>query len=155
MLGVSIPWNEVFINKGHGARLRKQAKNYQKQTNILVPVPRADDLSSEKKQPKTVPNSSSSDWLDLLTGDVTHLNPFANPVNEQHDDLALSQSSSSTDMKPSDNATKQYINFLKSLTGPQMVCFYNLLMAITVLQHYSESILISSGLVLCQMCSCG
>ncbi|XP_057546802.1 probable phosphoinositide phosphatase SAC9 isoform X2 [Amaranthus tricolor] len=119
VLGVSIPWNEVFINKGHGARLRKQAKNYQKQTNILVPVPRADDLSSEKKQPKTVPNSSSSDWLDLLTGDVTHLNPFANPVNEQHDDLALSQSSS-TDMKPSDNATKQYINFLKSLTGPQM-----------------------------------
>lgn len=125
VLGVSLPWKGIFTNEGLGARLYEQAKNCQKQTSSYLSGRHSSDLggaslSCESVQPKTLPNSSSSNWLDLLTGDETHLNPFSNNVNEQYDDQAGSQSSPSLDVKPSDNGTKQYINCLKSLSGPQM-----------------------------------
>ncbi|KAL2920819.1 putative phosphoinositide phosphatase SAC9 [Bienertia sinuspersici] len=126
VLGASLPWQSVFTNEGHGARLREQAKNSQKQTNTFLPGPHTSavggaSLTSEKLQQKSLPNTSSSDLLDLLTGDVTLVNPFANAVNEHHDDEAGSQPSPTVDVKAADNSSKQYINCLKTLTGPQMV----------------------------------
>lgn len=123
---MSLPWKGIFTSKGHGAGLRERAKNFQNQTNTILSGPNASDLggaslSSENVQPKALPNSSSNDWLDLLTGDGTDLNPFANPVKEHYDDQAVSESCPSLGVDPSDNGTKQYINCLKSLTGPQMV----------------------------------
>ncbi|XP_021751810.1 probable phosphoinositide phosphatase SAC9 [Chenopodium quinoa] len=124
VLGVSLPWKEIFTNEGHGARLREQAKKFQKQTNTLLPGPHSStlggaSLSREIVQPKTLPNSSSSEWFDLLTGDGTDLNPFANSVNEHCDDRTGSESPPLVE-KPSDNGAKQYINCFKSLAGPQM-----------------------------------
>ncbi|KNA08907.1 hypothetical protein SOVF_158480, partial [Spinacia oleracea] len=124
VLGVSLPWKAVFTNESRGARLLEHAKNCQKQ-NTFLSGPHSSavggaSLSSETVQPKTLPNSSSNDWLDLLTGDGMHLNPFSNPLNEHNDDQAGSQTSPSLDVKPSDKGGEQYIECLKSLTGPQM-----------------------------------
>lgn len=143
VLGVSLPWKSIFTNEGHGARLREQAKKCQKQINplssSLASLPGGASWSSGNVQPPTLSNSSSDNWLDLLTGDGTRsdtiplpvvenvdngrgdpLSFLDNPVNEYQDDEIHCQSSPSLEVKPSDNGAKQYINCLKSLAGPQM-----------------------------------
>lgn len=142
VLGVSLPWKSIFNNEGYGARLRELAKKrHQQLGNFLCsshasPLSKS-SLSSENVQSPTLLNSSSNNWLDLLTGDGTTSDPTPlpvvekadngsggsfsdNPFSEHSGNDAGPRSSPSLDMKQSDNGGKQYINCLKSLAGPQM-----------------------------------
>lgn len=142
VLGVSLPWKSIFNNEGYGARLRELAKKRHKQLGNFLCSSHASplsnsSLSSENVQPQTLLNSSSNNWLDLLTGDGTPSDPMSlpvvekadngpgdsfsdNPFSEHSGNDASPRSSPSPDMKLSDNGGKQYINCLKSLAGPQM-----------------------------------
>lgn len=143
VLGVSLPWTSVFNNEDYGARLREQAKKSQKQINTFSSSSHTSSLgsstlSNENVQLPTLANSSSDNWLDLLTGDGTHKDPAppvvekvdngrrdvlsssVNPFSEHSSNEAHPRPSPSLDVKHSDNRANQYINCLKSLTGPQM-----------------------------------
>jgi len=147
VLGVSLPWKSIFNNEGCGARLLEQAKKSHKQISNFScshasPLSNR-SLSSENVQPPTLLNSSSNNWLDLLTGDGTISDPAPLPVMEKVDkgqgDSSLDNPfsertgdntgpwSSAVGVKQADNGARQYINCLKSLAGPQMVCLYRFL----------------------------
>ncbi|XP_074320101.1 putative phosphoinositide phosphatase SAC9 [Silene latifolia] len=151
VLGVPLPWKGIFTNQGHGGRLSEKAKKFQKQTKTLFSGHSRTSgdvsVSSVNVQP-TVHNSLSNNWLDLLTGDGTHSDPITqpviekldsdnkdilsfldNPLSESYDNKDGSQSPSSLGGQSSQNGAKHYIDWLKSLTGAQMIRKLNFMAA--------------------------
>lgn len=146
ILGVSLPWRDVFSNEGPGARINELTKKFQKEANPFSHSSDANpfsvtSLSSEIVSP-SVKQSSSTNWLDLLTGEDMFSEPVSqsatqNNVHEGSDFLNFLDEavidnrgtetdhkfSSSKDVRPPDSSAQKYINCLKSLAGPQMVWY--------------------------------
>ena len=89
---------------------------------------------------------SANDWVDLLTGGDAFSESISQPVTENAaneggglldflDQAVVDypgpetdhKSSTSQDGRPQESGTQKYINCLKSLAGPHMVCDYLLL----------------------------
>ena len=144
VLGVSLPWKDVFSKEGHGARLYELAQKFRKETNPFLSAldtnPFAASLSNETV-PQTVQTDASANWLDLLTGESEPSESISQPVRENvmsgggdllafldnnvtgnKDAEADSMFSTSKDGRASDGGAQKYINCLKSLVGPNMVC---------------------------------
>lgn len=143
VLGVSLPWTGVFNNEGPGARLCELGKKFQRPTNPSLSNTDTNPflgtaLSNENASAPAQPDASASPWVDLLSGESTHpLSTFqpemANDLYQGDDlldflDNAVSGNrgaeeevkvSSPQDGRPLDGA-QQYINVLKSLTGPRI-----------------------------------
>lgn len=143
VLGVSLPWKDVFSKEGHGARLYELAQKSQKETNpflfALDTNPFAAASLSNETLPQTVQTDASANWLDLLTGESKPSESISQPeggnVTYGGGDLlaflddtitgnegaeADNIFSSSKDGRTSDSGAQQYINCLKSLVGPNM-----------------------------------
>ncbi|XP_004287153.1 PREDICTED: uncharacterized protein LOC101296222 [Fragaria vesca subsp. vesca] len=141
VLGVSLPWKGAFNKEGPGARLPEQAKIFQNETNSSLSRSNTNPFygaSSKIVPPPVQPSASANNLVDLLTGEIISEH-FAQPVignavDKQGDlldfldqavveyhgaqnDLKLS---SSHDGRSSDSSSQQYIDRLKSLTGPRM-----------------------------------
>ncbi|GMH21986.1 hypothetical protein Nepgr_023829 [Nepenthes gracilis] len=142
VLGASLPWEGVFANEGPGARLCELAAKCQKEpfyeldeaVNKAAPLGHS-SLSNEDMIGPAQPNSSSSQWVDLLTGESTYSDSISQPVvetergggdlldfldksvNKNHIDGTVSRCFPSQDVNLSHSSAKQYINVVKSLTG--------------------------------------
>ncbi|KAH9602590.1 hypothetical protein KSS87_021997, partial [Heliosperma pusillum] len=140
VLGVPLPWKGIFDNQGLGASLREKAKQCQKQIKTIVSG-NSGLVSCENVQStvQSVHDSSSNNWLDLLTGEMTPSDPIAqpvvekldneskdllsfvdNPTSEHYDEKDARHSSASLDVKPSHGAN-HYIECLKSLTSSNKI----------------------------------
>ncbi|XP_039055765.1 probable phosphoinositide phosphatase SAC9 [Hibiscus syriacus] len=143
ILGVSLPWNSVFSNKGTGARLTELAKKSQKDSNSFLSGSDTNPLSgtslSNQAVSKSAKQGSANDLVDLLTGgDILSESVFP-PVTENVtygggdlldflDQSAVDYHSPETDHKPStpqdgtpqDSGTQKYINCVKFMAGPHM-----------------------------------
>ncbi|XVE84406.1 hypothetical protein DITRI_Ditri17bG0009900 [Diplodiscus trichospermus] len=145
ILGVSLPWNGVFANEGHGAKLTELAKKFHKETNPFLSGSKTDPFSDSSLSDEALSTSakkgSANDWVDLLTGaggDVFS-ESVSQPVTENaaykggdlldfldqavvdyHDPEADHKSSTSQDGRPQESGSQKYINCLKSLLGPHM-----------------------------------
>ncbi|EOY04628.1 SacI domain-containing protein / WW domain-containing protein isoform 1 [Theobroma cacao] len=143
ILGVSLPWNGVFANEGHGARLTEVAKKFQKETNPFVSGSDTNPFSCTSLSSETMSTSakqgSANDWVDLLTGGDVFSESASQPVtaNAAYDrgdlldflDQAVvdyhapeidHKSSTSKDGRPQESGAQKYINCLKSLAGPHL-----------------------------------
>lgn len=147
VLGVSLPWSGVFNNEGSGARIAEAAKKSLKETkaNPFLSGAESNPFSNTSLTNETVmpsmQNSSSANWLDLLTGEDKISEPVSEPfshplaqnnVQEGSDSLdfldqaVIEYHGAERDNKFSSshdaNNVQKYINCLKTLAGPQMVC---------------------------------
>ncbi|XP_022722019.1 probable phosphoinositide phosphatase SAC9 isoform X4 [Durio zibethinus] len=144
ILGVSLPWNEVFANEGNGARLTELAKKFQKETNPFLSGSDTNPFSGTSLSNEAVSTSakqgSANDCVDLLTGGDVFPESISQPVTENaayqgghlldfldqavvdyHGPDTDHKSSTSQDGRPQESGTQKYINCLKSLAGPHMV----------------------------------
>lgn len=153
ILGVSLPWKDLFTNEGAGKGLKELAKRSQKEANPFLSGSDSNPFlgtSAKENTPQAVQQSTSSNlWADLLTGEDTSSEPIYEPVREnvgnEGSDLLdfLDQvvvgaqndpvHSASQDLQPSESSSQQYLTCLTSLAGPSMVCCYLLPVA---LSHY-------------------
>ncbi|KAJ1396461.1 WW domain [Sesbania bispinosa] len=133
ILGVSLPWRDVFTNEGPGASLIEHVKNYQEELN---PFSSGSDMNPF--HPSSTENVSPPDPLiDLLSGDDALPHPLAQPVTEnvvykENDPLDFLDQSveyhsaksdckiSAEDARHSDTSAEQYLECLKSLAGPSL-----------------------------------
>ncbi|KAF5726840.1 hypothetical protein HS088_TW22G00524 [Tripterygium wilfordii] len=145
ILGVSLPWRDIFANKGPGARLNDILKTIQEDVNPFLsnldtnPFSGTDNTGNE---PQSLQKSASDNlWTDLLSGDDMLFLPASQPATENvaykgsdlldfldHD--VAEYHVANTDHKisclqdknqrSSGGSAEKYINCLKSLTGPQM-----------------------------------
>ncbi|XP_022722014.1 probable phosphoinositide phosphatase SAC9 isoform X1 [Durio zibethinus] len=143
ILGVSLPWNEVFANEGNGARLTELAKKFQKETNPFLSGSDTNPFSGTSLSNEAVSTSakqgSANDCVDLLTGGDVFPESISQPVTENaayqgghlldfldqavvdyHGPDTDHKSSTSQDGRPQESGTQKYINCLKSLAGPHM-----------------------------------
>ncbi|KAG8654390.1 hypothetical protein MANES_05G186753v8 [Manihot esculenta] len=145
VLGVSLPWSGVFNNEGSGARIAEAAKKSLKETkaNPFLSGAESNPFSNTSLTNETVmpsmQNSSSANWLDLLTGEDKISEPVSEPfshplaqnnVQEGSDSLdfldqaVIEYHGAERDNKFSSshdaNNVQKYINCLKTLAGPQM-----------------------------------
>lgn len=144
VLGVSLPWRDIFTNDGPGARLWELDKKCQKDTNpflsgVDINPFAGSSLSNDSIMPPVQQDASANLWLDLLTGEGTHSKSISQPatgndmhgggnfldfldevVTEKSGSVADSKLSSSQDGRSPDGDSQQYINCLKSLAGPRM-----------------------------------
>ncbi|KAM5548265.1 putative phosphoinositide phosphatase SAC9 [Rosa sericea] len=142
VLGVSLPWKGVFNKEGPGARLPEQAKNFQNETKPSFSRSDTNPFSGASSNDVALPVQpcvSADNLVDLLTGEVILSEQIAQPVIgnavdkggdlldfldqavvEYHGAQNDHKLSSSHDGRSSDSSSQQYIDRLKSLTGPRM-----------------------------------
>ena len=133
VLGVSLPWKTMLTCEGPGASLLEKVKRSLKEGN---PFLSESDASShpatvhKESVPLPVESNSSSDWLDLLTGDSTNWNSNSSSAGESgkgnlhssSDGMVDSGSSESQIVGFSQSGAKQYTSFINSFLGSEMVC---------------------------------
>lgn len=145
VLGISLPWRDIYTREGPGARLYERTINCQKDTNPFLSGtdtnPFGTTLSNDKVSKSVQPDTFTNPWVDLLSGENTASESISQPatemvVHEGGDILSFlddhvmqysnggndSKSVRSQDSKPSDTGAEQYINCFKLLAGPRMVC---------------------------------
>ncbi|TYJ44804.1 hypothetical protein E1A91_A02G009400v1 [Gossypium mustelinum] len=132
ILGVSLPWNEVFANEGRGAKLTELATKYQKETNPSLSGSDTNPFSSTSISDEAVPASAKQGaaykGFDLLPPGDLSSEPVTYPVTDLdqafvggcHGPETDCKSSTSQDSKPQENGSEKYLNCLKSLAGPNM-----------------------------------
>lgn len=143
ILGISLPWNGVFANEGHGARLTELAKKFLKETNPFLSASDTNPFSgtslSNEVLSTSVKQGSANDLVDLLTGGDVFSESVSQPVTENvayeggdsldfldhavveyHGPQTDHKSSTSQDGRHQESGTQKYINCLKSLAGPRM-----------------------------------
>ncbi|XVF84266.1 hypothetical protein PTKIN_Ptkin17bG0019500 [Pterospermum kingtungense] len=145
ILGVSLPWNGVFANEGHGARLTELAKKVLKETNPFLSGSDTNPFSgtslSNEAFSTSAKGGSADDLVDLLTGGDMVSESVSQPVTvtenvaygggdlldfldhaviEYHGPETDHRSSTAQDGRPQESGTQKYINCLKSLAGPHM-----------------------------------
>ncbi|QCD83090.1 probable phosphoinositide phosphatase SAC9 [Vigna unguiculata] len=138
ILGVSLPWSDVFTNEGPGTRLVEHVKKFQEEQNPFLSDSDTSPFnpsSIEKVSPTEQGGSSADLLLDLLSGDDPLPHPLAQPVTDnvvyQESDpldfLDLSVENrgaksdgkfSAEDARHSDSNAEQYLKCLKTLAGP-------------------------------------
>lgn len=160
ILGVSLPWRGVFTNEGHGARLTELSKNFQKDTHTFLSSLDTNpflgtSLPNESLSTSVQQGGSANNLVDLLSGEDMFSESVSLPVTKnaiyEGGDLLdfLDQtyvdadtdhkSSSSHDGRTPDSFAQKYINFLKSLAGQHMVCYYLLHVALSYYVFSSSS----------------
>lgn len=142
ILGVSLPWRDVFTNEGPGTRLIEHVKKFQEEVNPFLSgsdINPFNPSSTGNVSPPEQGGTSADLLIDLLSGEDPLPHPLAQPVTEnvvyeESDPLDfLDQSvechSAKTDSKnslegsrSSDNSAEQYLKCLRSLAGPNLVC---------------------------------
>ncbi|KAJ4839192.1 putative phosphoinositide phosphatase sac9 [Turnera subulata] len=143
ILGVSLPWRAIFSNEGPGAKATELAKKIQTKANPFLSVSDTNPLSgtslSKQTASQSVVQSSSSNFLDLLTGENISSEPVSQHVTQNSmpegsdfldflDEAVTVYQGSGTDIKISspedgkspDAAAQKYINSLKAIAGSQM-----------------------------------
>ncbi|KAL8139070.1 hypothetical protein V2J09_005071 [Rumex salicifolius] len=135
VLGVSLPWKAMFTCEGPGASLLEKVKRSLKESNPFLSESDASLLpatSHEDSVPVKIEStlSSSSDWLDLLTGDSVNWNSSSSSVGESaasksnllssSDDVVDSGSSQSQEVEFSQSGAKQYTSLINSFIGSDM-----------------------------------
>ncbi|XP_057415949.1 probable phosphoinositide phosphatase SAC9 [Lotus japonicus] len=140
ILGVSLPWRDVFTNEGPGTRLIEHVKKFQEEVNPFLSgsdINPFNPSSTGNVSPPEQGGTSADLLIDLLSGEDPLPHPLAQPVTEnvvyeESDPLDfLDQSvechSAKTDSKnslegsrSSDNSAEQYLKCLRSLAGPNL-----------------------------------
>lgn len=144
ILGVSLPWRGILTDEGPGRRLIDHVKKVQKETNpyLLGSDMNPFNSSSSKQMSQPVQRSTSNDpFIDLLTGEDPLAHPPPNPVAEnivhtesdeldfldqavvQYHGVKNDNNVSAFKDASSYSSAEQYLSFLKSLTGPSLVCY--------------------------------
>lgn len=142
VLGVSLPWKDVFSKEGYGARLYELAQKSQKEINPFLSAvdsnPFAAASLSNETLPQTAQTDASANWLDLLTGETKSSESISQTKRENVmygggdllaflDDAVTGNAAdnicpSSKDGKASDTGPLEYIHCLTSLVSSNMVC---------------------------------
>ncbi|CAK9148775.1 unnamed protein product [Ilex paraguariensis] len=82
ILGVSLPWRFIFVREGPGTMLCEQANNCQKETNPFlssIDSNLASALSNDEELTRVQQYTTTSTWVDLLTGRKGFRGPFLSP----------------------------------------------------------------------------
>ncbi|XP_024985073.1 probable phosphoinositide phosphatase SAC9 isoform X1 [Cynara cardunculus var. scolymus] len=132
ILGISLPWRDLFASDGPGMRLWEHINKVKKDTNPLPSDvnsnPFAVSLTNDVLPPAKSEKSTST-WVDLLSGDdiisgsisqpvpeaALH-DPFLNPFHD-HDEANDSPKVSVQDKVPTECGPQQYISCYKMLTA--------------------------------------
>ncbi|KAK7319802.1 hypothetical protein RJT34_04528 [Clitoria ternatea] len=136
ILGVSLPWRDVFTNEGPGTRLIEHVKKFQEELN---PFSSGSDMNpfnsslTEKVSPPKQGGTSADLLIDLLSGEDPLPHPLAQPVAENvvyqdNDPLDFLDESvehhhsakSDCDARYPDTSAAQYLKCLKTLAGPSL-----------------------------------
>lgn len=137
ILGVSLPWSDVYTNEGPGTRLVENVKKFQEEPNPFLSGSDMNPFnpsSTEKVSPPKQGGTSADLLMDLLSGDGPLAHPLAQPVTEnvayqESDpldflDLSVENHSdgkvSSEDARHSDGTAEQYLKCLKTVAGPSL-----------------------------------
>lgn len=148
VLGISLPWERMFTCERTGGRLAELAR---KPDEDEIPFSSCSDLNpfaAKSSQTETVSTPVQqkdpfpSNLIDLLTGEDSSSDPFPQPVMECAasgdndmldflDQAVVEYRGSETvptgsvpqDKRPKESGGHLYLNCLKSLAGPNMVCY--------------------------------
>ncbi|KAG5010707.1 hypothetical protein JHK87_019222 [Glycine soja] len=150
ILGVSLPWSDVFTSEVPGTRLVEHVKKFEEELNPFVSDSDTNPFnssSSEKASPPKQGGTSADLFIDLLSGEDPLPHPLAQPVTEnivyqENDpldflDLSVENHSakingkvSSEDARHADSSAEQYLKCLKTLAGPSLQRKINFIEAI-------------------------
>ncbi|XP_061373421.1 probable phosphoinositide phosphatase SAC9 isoform X2 [Gastrolobium bilobum] len=135
ILGVSLPWRDVFTNEGDGTRLIEHVKKFQEELNPFLSgsdMNPSNPSSTVNLSPPEQGGTSADLLIDLLSGEDPLPHPLAQPVTEivaskESDpldflDQDVGYHSAKRDCKiPSeDTSVEQYLKCLKSIAGPSL-----------------------------------
>ncbi|XP_019056722.1 PREDICTED: probable phosphoinositide phosphatase SAC9 isoform X2 [Tarenaya hassleriana] len=145
VLGVSLPWKEVFANGGTEGRLAQLARKTNEDKNPISSCSDSNPFAATSLQTEALStpiqqqNPFPSDLVDLLTGEIISPDPISQPmvehvarqdsdlldfldqaVVEYHGSETVPSGSSPQGQRPNDSNAQLYLNCLKSLAGPNM-----------------------------------
>ncbi|XP_077213953.1 sacI homology domain-containing protein / WW domain-containing protein [Tasmannia lanceolata] len=150
VLGVSLPWKDIFTNKGPGLKFFELVQKSQKETNPFLcgsDISRSDgtSLSKQNMSPSTQPSGPVSHGIDLLTGDLLFTPSITPPempsgtesagsgavgLIDFFDDSIVDHQGPKADSKLSlssqggtaedDSSIQHYINCFRALSDPDM-----------------------------------
>lgn len=149
VLGISLPWKGMFSCERTGGRLAEVAR---KTDEVEIPFSSSSDLNpfaAKSLQTETVSTPVQQkdpfpgNLIDLLTGEDSSSDPFPQPAVEGIasvgddmldflDQAVVEPSGSETvpggsfsqDKSPRESGSHLYLSCLKSLVGPNMVCYF-------------------------------
>ncbi|KAF8402230.1 hypothetical protein HHK36_013182 [Tetracentron sinense] len=112
VLGVSLPWSDIFTKRGPGVKFCEHVNKSQKEANPFLSGLDTNPFVDSIAQPaRENVGSGGGDLLDFLDDAVVE---YRAPEEDSK------FSSSSQDGRPTGNGVQHYINFVKALTGPYM-----------------------------------
>ncbi|XP_071736155.1 probable phosphoinositide phosphatase SAC9 [Rutidosis leptorrhynchoides] len=142
ILGISLPWKDLFTLDGPGMKLWEHVDKCKKDTNTLPSnmngIHFTDSLISDEiisgsnSQPVLKPENSTSSWVDLLSGDdiicgsnsqpvpeTAFHDPFLNPFHDLDDHVIDNDPPivSVQDKVSTESGPQQYISFFRKLTA--------------------------------------
>ncbi|XP_027345477.1 probable phosphoinositide phosphatase SAC9 [Abrus precatorius] len=135
ILGVPLPWRDIFTNEGPGTRLIEHAKKFKEELNPFLSDSDSNPFnpsSTEKVSPPMQEGTSGDLLIDLLSGEEPLPHPLANVVCQERDpldflDLGVEYHNaksdckvSSEDARHSDTNAEQYLKCLRTLAGPNL-----------------------------------
>uniref|UniRef100_A0A7N1A990 Phosphoinositide phosphatase SAC9 n=1 Tax=Kalanchoe fedtschenkoi TaxID=63787 RepID=A0A7N1A990_KALFE len=130
VLGVPLSWRSIFDGEGHVEKLLLPDRKCMIQSNPLLSLrdtnPYKGSSTASAKDVSTA-TPISNNWMDLLTGEVTPLNPKPVPdstpseaISERGEQLQAQASSVQGGTEVS-NGPQEYLHCLNLLGGPNMV----------------------------------
>lgn len=134
ILGISLPWRDLFASDGPGMKLWEHIKKIKIDTNTNHPLP-SDDVNSDNPfapaSSALPPAKSGGTWVDLLSGDdilsgsisqqaALH-DPFLNPFHDHDEANRPPPKDPVQDKVPTESGPQQYISCFKMMTRSHAV----------------------------------
>ncbi|KAM0066946.1 putative WW domain, SAC domain, WW domain superfamily protein [Helianthus debilis subsp. tardiflorus] len=145
ILGISLPWGDLFASEGPGMKLWDHINKINKDTEPFASDINSDPFSSDINSnpfafddvlPPAKSENTSSNWVDLLSGndfisgpisqpvpETAFHDPFLNPFHDNVNDEAIDSPpkvSVQEDKEPAESDPQQYISCFKRLTASRV-----------------------------------
>ncbi|KAI3820125.1 hypothetical protein L1987_13983 [Smallanthus sonchifolius] len=130
ILGISLPWRDLFASDGPGMKLWDHINKINKDTDPFPSDINSNPFSINDVLPPAKSENTTSTWVDLLSGndfipgpisqpvpEPAFHDPFLNPFHDHDEANDPPPKVSVQDKEPTESGTQQYISCFKKLTS--------------------------------------